>query len=162
MEVEVIQMSRHLKAIFILILLIFVSSNTVKANDFIGAYFYYDDKLVMLKNEYIGEFTISEQAYIVFEQLFRGITPNWSGVFTYIPKDTKLLDVALNNDSLQINVSKEILNYGGTAWEENLKKQILHTAFSIPGVNRFTLFIEGAEGILTEGTRLVLTEKGNL
>ncbi|MBR1736889.1 MAG: GerMN domain-containing protein [Firmicutes bacterium] len=89
-----------------------------------------------------------KKAEILFKTLFND--PH--NVINYIPKDTKLLGISLNNDELIINASAEIKNYGGSFYERKLVRQILYTAFELDSVNHVTLLIEGKTDYLPQGS----------
>ncbi|MBR1444693.1 MAG: GerMN domain-containing protein [Firmicutes bacterium] len=89
-----------------------------------------------------------KKAEILFKTLFND--PH--NVINYIPKDTKLLGISLNDDELIINASPEIKKYGGSFYERKLIRQILYTAFELDSVNYVTLLIDGKTDYLPQGS----------
>lgn len=95
-----------------------------------------------------AELSPAEKAFHVFEGFFS------DGLSASIPAETKVLQVTINEDLLILNVSREIKNYGGTANEEALTRQLVETALAMPGIAKVTLLIEGKEDYLPEGSRI--------
>lgn len=74
----------------------------------------------------------------------------------FIPSQTELLGVQLNDGELVVNVSKDITSYGGgNAMEYAVLGELLEKAFFYPSVDSFTLLIEGEEAFLPEGTQIL-------
>ncbi len=71
---------------------------------------------------------------------------------SFIPKDVKVLNVETKNKHLIINFSEEILNYGGSYYEQRLLAQILKTAAYMEEVEKITICVNGKVAILPEGT----------
>jgi len=69
-----------------------------------------------------------------------------------LPKGTKVEYVIFISNNLYINFSKEILNYGGTMWEEEMINNILEIAFEDEEVETVTIAIEGEIKNFVEGT----------
>ncbi|NLL70675.1 MAG: GerMN domain-containing protein [Epulopiscium sp.] len=79
--------------------------------------------------------------------------------YSCIPQGTYIIDVSLEEGDCIINLSKEILQYGGTYFEKMLSEQLLSTIFAFPQVQKMTLLIEGNHRPLTEGTELCNLER---
>ncbi|GMQ62298.1 GerMN domain-containing protein [Vallitalea maricola] len=79
---------------------------------------------------------------------------NNEGHYSFIPEEVTITNILFINGSLEIEVSEDILNYGGTAREMSMVDQILATVFSINEVEEFSLFIEGNREVLNEGTSI--------
>ena len=71
-----------------------------------------------------------------------------------VPENVKVLDVSLLEGLLTVNVSKDILSYGGSAFERALVEQLTKIAAEIPGTERFTLTIDGVLRPLIQGTEI--------
>lgn len=73
----------------------------------------------------------------------------------FIPSQTEILSVQWYGNELIVDVSRDIISYGGgNAMEYAVVGELLEMAFSIPEVESFTLLIEGEEDCLPEGTRI--------
>ncbi|PKM50919.1 MAG: hypothetical protein CVV02_09385 [Firmicutes bacterium HGW-Firmicutes-7] len=72
--------------------------------------------------------------------------------FYVIPEGSILNKVVVLEDEVFLDFSKELLNYGGNRWEEELVKILLDTAFSFENINYVTVAIDGEIKNLVEGT----------
>ncbi|WP_304943418.1 GerMN domain-containing protein [Vallitalea guaymasensis] len=79
---------------------------------------------------------------------------NNKGHYSFIPEEVTITNILFINGSLEIEVSEDILNYGGTAREISMVDQILATVFSVNDIEEFSLFIEGDREVLNEGTSI--------
>ena len=71
----------------------------------------------------------------------------------YMPKDAKILNVNLINNDLYINFNENILDYGGGSYyETNLIRLILHICFQFEDVNTVTFLIEDKFRLLPESS----------
>jgi len=71
-----------------------------------------------------------------------------------VAQGTRLLGIWQDHDTLFINVSREILSFGGgVANERLLLNQILRNAAEVPGAACLVLLVEGAEVTWPEGSR---------
>ncbi|MDR1665173.1 MAG: GerMN domain-containing protein, partial [Clostridiales bacterium] len=68
-----------------------------------------------------------------------------------VPSDVRVLSAEMDGDCLVLNVSEDILCYGGNAYETALIAQCEKNAAALPGVEYFTLLIEGELQSLAEG-----------
>ena len=99
---------------------------------------------------FVGEYSDVCIAEILFTNLFENV----SGKISLMPEDVKLLGVEISDGTLNLNVSSEILGYGGTAYENALAGQIMRTASEIDGVTKLSLLIDGEIRPLCEGSVL--------
>ena len=88
-----------------------------------------------------------EKIFALFENYFA--SENISA-----PKNVSVLGIKIDGGHLILNVSAEILNYGGNANERELIKELLDTAASVEGVTAFTLLVSGELVTLPEGREL--------
>lgn len=77
----------------------------------------------------------------------------------WVPAGVAVLGTSLNDGILTVDVSEEILNYGGNAFEAELVAELAAIAATVPGAEHFSLTIEGqrsplAEGYIIEGMSL--------
>lgn len=91
--------------------------------------------------------TAKEHAMVAFKNFFE------YGQYC-VPTDVEVLTITLNNGHLILNVSKEIWEYGGSAFEIALVEQLLKIASTVPEVSEFTLKIEGIVQPLVQGLEL--------
>jgi hypothetical protein len=63
----------------------------------------------------------------------------------------KLRGIKLDDETLVLNVSREIMNYGGNANEQALINYLLEAASNVKGINCLTLLVEGELVPLPEG-----------
>ncbi len=71
----------------------------------------------------------------------------------YMPEDTKILNVNLINNDLYINFNENILDYGGGSYyETNLIRLILHICFQFEDINTVTFLIEDKFRLLPESS----------
>lgn len=74
----------------------------------------------------------------------------------FISSQIEVLGVQWEENELIIDVSKDIVSYGGgNAMEYELVSQILNQVFTNSEVEYFTLLIEGGEATLPEGTQIL-------
>ena len=97
--------------------------------------------------EFEGFFTHEEKAFIVFSCLFN-MSPYC------VPDGVRVRGVKIENDCLTVNVSEEILLYGGCAYENALAAQCIKTAAALPSVKKLTLLIGSILRPLPEGTMI--------
>ncbi|MCT4685863.1 GerMN domain-containing protein [Vallitalea sp.] len=79
---------------------------------------------------------------------------NNEGYYSFIPEKVTITNILFINGSLEIEVSEDMLNYGGTAREISMVDQILATVFANNEIEEFSLFIEGDREVLNEGTTI--------
>ena len=94
--------------------------------------------------------TPEEHAQAAFKYFFRYSSYG-------VPENVNVLGVSLEDGLLTVDVSREILNYGGgSAFERALTTQLIKIAAEVPGTVRFILTIEGTLQPLAEGTEVIL------
>jgi hypothetical protein len=88
--------------------------------------------------------TAAREAYEAFTDFFESAG-------TAAPEGVRVLGVKLEGDHLTVNISDDIMNYGGNENERELIRQLLETAASLPDTVYFTLLIESRLIPLPEG-----------
>ncbi len=149
-------MSGRLKLAVVVIILIFIFPQKVKAAE-AGLVIKFKTENGIIKTEYeeikiLGNFTPNERAYLIFCNLF--LPEN-----EFVPEGTRLLSTMIICDTLYVNVSSEIKNYGGIYYEKHLMAQIVRTGLEINGVDKVTLLIDGEISLLNEGSLLYKATK---
>lgn len=89
----------------------------------------------------------------VFESYFN------EGHSYYVPKNVEINSLYYENGHLYLNISSEVLNYGGNFHENILKAEITRNALEIENVEKFTLLIDNKVGLLTEGGSIISATK---
>jgi len=94
-------------------------------------------------------FPVQHSAWVVFAQMFR------SGSY-FMPQDVTVLGADFNpaNGHLTLDLSKEVLNYGGTYFEYKFIKLMRKNAAALPDVLYLTVLIEGILQPLPEGVEI--------
>ncbi len=88
------------------------------------------------------------------EELLKGPRPE-SSLFTELPPGTELRNFAIQDNTVIVDFSKEILNYkGGLSGEKNVIMQTVLTLTQIPGVEKVQLLVDGEKIVLNYGTSL--------
>ena len=96
-----------------------------------------------------GSSTAEGYARIAYKYFFR------YGIYG-VPENVQVLDITFEDGLLTVDVSEDIVLYGGgSAFEMALVAQLTEIAGVVPGVDRLTLLIEGKEQPLAQGTKLV-------
>jgi len=138
--------------LFILILLFAfpqsVGADSTKLDKLTIFYFDADENISYYNIIIPAWLTIENRALVVFKQVFDKTV--------FVPQGVKVLDVFFHNEyaHLVINLSAEILNYGGTYFEYRLVTKLLMNASGIRGVGYFSIMIDGQWRYLPEGTKL--------
>ncbi len=136
----------------IVTLIIFLFPQKVRAAQEVNLYYYTVDRsediIKAEKIDFDRDMPGSEQAYAVFTKLF---TYPYNA---YIPDNTKLISVVLNDRVLILNVSEDILKYGGSYNETRIKELILKNAFVLDEVDKVTLLVNGEYVPLPEGSEI--------
>ena len=117
--------------------------------------FYYrainSDEVVMSSYPIIipARLTTEQRALLIFTEVFEDSLSKK----LFVPKNVKVLDVFFDYESthLILNLSQDILNYGGTYFEDKLVSILLANAAALPEVGYFTVLIEGKRLHLPEG-----------
>jgi len=100
-------------------------------------------KRVVLPVTYSAE----EHAQMSFGYFFQ------NGTYS-VPDDVEVLGIRITDGLLTVNVSESIMNYGGSSFEIALVTQLMKIATEVPGVDRFTLRVEGFLQPLVYGTEI--------
>jgi germination protein M len=123
----------------------------------------------MESNIYYYEFDQQDEGILVSEEIklqdnknveenirytLQALFDNDKDYYSFVPKDVTITNILYINGSLEVEVSEDILNYGGTAREISMVDQILATVFDNKEIEKFSLFIEGDREVLNEGTSI--------
>lgn len=141
------------KKYFLMFILTYVLNKDMIIN---GQDFY---KIYYLENNF--EESLSFDSYIILKELLEEekirllletYIYNSNKRNLYIPNNTKVLETKIINKDLFINFNENILNYGGSNYEINLIRLILHTCFQFENIETVTFLIEGKFKFLPEGS----------
>ena len=83
-----------------------------------------------------------------------GKKPAGGVLFSELPEGTELIGSDIKDDMIVLDISKEIMNYGGNAREEGILRQILYSMAQIEGVKKVKILVGGKATNLPEGTDL--------
>jgi len=83
-----------------------------------------------------------------------GEDPEREVLVTELPKGTRLIGSSIEADTVTLNISRELTDYGGNAREEGILNQILFSMGQIEGVSKVKILIAGEATTLPEGTDL--------
>jgi len=83
-----------------------------------------------------------------------GEDPEREVFFTELPKGTKLIGSSIKDDTVTLNISRELTNYGGNAREDGILKQVLFSMGQIEGISKVKILVDGELTTLPEGTDL--------
>nr|WP_317357733.1 GerMN domain-containing protein [uncultured Tyzzerella sp.] len=109
----------------------------------------FEESLMFDEYLILGDFMKEEKIKLILTTYFYD-THNRGG---YIPKGTKILGAKIINNDLYINFNKEIENYGGGShYEINLIRLILHTCFQFEDIKSVTFLIDGKFKVLPQGS----------
>lgn len=127
-----------------------VENKTMKLDLYLFKYL--NDKyeyLIPISKEYVG---IGD--YMLPAQIVRSLSqkPGKENLFTQLPENVELIDCNIEDKLVTLNFNKKIKNYGGTAREDGLLKQVLYSMKQINGVEKVRILIEGKKDDLPEGT----------
>jgi len=145
---------------FLLLLLIFIFPQTVFADDldYLEVFHHAEDadgdiSLASYKIRTPTWLTTENRALVVFTEVFNNIDPD---KMIFAPRDVVVLDVFFFSEysHLVINLSAEIMMYGGTYFEYRLVEKLLANAAAMPDVAHFTVWVDGQPTYLPEGTRI--------
>lgn len=100
--------------------------------------------------ELCNETPIENQMSEAFNQL---LLPS-NEVFQLIPEGTHLNKVIVVDGDLLLDFSEELLEYGGTLWEDELIHLLLSTAFSNESIKSVTITINEQTENFVEGTTI--------
>lgn len=151
-------------SIYLLLILLFVSNYSIQIraetdnNEDSGYYYIYECvdeetyKLSGIETKFEEDLDIEQKINKLFA-LLSELKYNENQI-TLLPESTKLLSCISDEGKVELNFSKEFINYGGTAWEKGLVEQVLTTAFSLAEVKEVTIFIDSEKIPLVEGTEV--------
>lgn len=127
-----------------------VESKTMKLDLYLFKYL--NDKyeyLIPISKEYVGIFD-----NMLPEQIVRSLSkkPDKENIFTQLPENVELIGCTVEDKLVTLDFNKKLKNYGGTAREEGLLKQLLYSMKQIDGVEKVRILIEGKKDDLPEGT----------
>ncbi|HHV29246.1 GerMN domain-containing protein [Acetivibrio mesophilus] len=138
---------------------VLINSDKINLADKLKKVDVYMFKYIKDKNEFILPISM-EYIGVSKEQLPAEIIrmlatkPANERIYSQIPSGVEVLDSRIDEDLLVLDLNKEIKNYGGTAREEGILKQILYSMKQIKDVNKIQILIEGKKGNLPEGTEI--------
>lgn len=75
-------------------------------------------------------------------------------LFSQLPLKTKLLGSEIKGNVLTLNFNTELRNYGGTAREEGLLRQLMYSMKQIQGIDKIRILVEGKNTLLPEGSEV--------
>jgi spore germination protein GerM len=136
------------------ILVTVISVGVIISSMMQGSAFYYDfdeegkEVLICEVMDLEEDNNIEENIKYTLTYLFDNINDR----YTFIPESVKVSNILYINGSLYVEVSSDMLNYGGNMRESAIVDQLLCTVFSFDEINDFTLEIEGEREFLVEGT----------
>jgi hypothetical protein len=73
----------------------------------------------------------------------------------FLPPTARVTGIVIFNQTLILNFSPEIMDYGGTYAEHILVEALLAHTRTIPGITRLTIHIDGKPAALPEGIKLI-------
>ena len=134
--------------IVILILILLLCFPPKVFADQTNTIFYYDlqngqTKLFQEKLNFHGDFPNSQIAFIIFDNLF-------CQQKMFIPQGSHLISARIENETLILNLSSQIKNYGGSYFEKHLLSQIKLTAQNL-NFDHFSILIDNQKQYLPEG-----------
>jgi germination protein M len=80
-----------------------------------------------------------------------------NGFKSLIPENTKVLDISLKDNILTINFSKELYNTSKED-EQKLIEALTYTLTSIDGINKISIYVEGAKLIILPKSKIIIPE----
>ncbi len=102
-----------------------------------------DDYVIPLTFKMNQRLTIQEEIIEVFSLLKTNTKAGNEYLRGYIPVDTKLLNIDLNNEILTLNMSNEFNNYTETN-EVKMLESMVHTFLDFDGVSELKLQVDGS------------------
>ena len=98
--------------------------------------------------------SVEHRALVIFSEIFDNFNP---GKMIYVPPDVRILDIFFHAEyaHLILNLSADILNYGGTHFEYRLINKLLINAAGIEEVGYFSVWIDGQRRYFPEGTEIL-------
>ncbi len=103
-------------------------------------------------SSFLGDKTSLEYKATLEEQSVKAL---FQAFFDYggscVPEEVYVLGAEIEEGLLTLNLSNEVLKYGGNYMELNFCKQLLKTALTLPSVKSLTVRIENERQPLPEG-----------
>ncbi|HOM01964.1 MAG TPA: GerMN domain-containing protein [Acetivibrio sp.] len=136
---------------------VLINSDKVNLADKLKKADIYMFKYINDKNEFILPVSM-EYIGVSKEQLpgeiirMLALKPANERIYSLIPSGVEVLGSRIEEGLLTLDLNKEIKNYGGTAREEGILKQILYSMKQLKNVDRIRILIEGKKDHLPEGT----------
>jgi hypothetical protein len=99
-----------------------------------------------------ADFPVEYRAWVVFSEIFE------RNEMEFVPQGVRILGTHFAADSgvLVLNLSKEVLDYGGTYFEYRFTQKLFKNAAALPGVRYFSVLVEGQILELPEGAKIYL------
>ena len=145
----------------LLVLLIFIFPQSIGAQelDRLQIFFYEidsdnEDALNYYDITIPSWLSVENRALIIFSEIFDNFNPD---IMIFVPPNVQILDVFFHAEysHLVLNLSSDILNYGGTYFEDKLINKLLINAATIPEVGYFSVLIDGQRQCFPEGTSIL-------
>ena len=89
-------------------------------------------------------------AWILFTQVFNSNAD-------FVPQNVEILSIWFDDGVVTINLSEDVMNYGGTYFEYNFVNILLNNAAALPYPNYLTVLVEGRVRHLPEGVEIFRT-----
>ncbi|MCL2855131.1 MAG: GerMN domain-containing protein [Defluviitaleaceae bacterium] len=96
-------------------------------------------------------FTTEQQAWVVFSKIFNNINPD---KMTFVPPNVQILNIWFENGALTLNLSSDVIKYGGTYFEHRFVEKLLKNAAQLPASHYITILTEGRARHLPEGIKI--------
>jgi spore germination protein GerM len=115
---------------------------------------------VQRKIGYYGK-NIENKISSAIKELIKGPTEEEKkeGFSTLVNEDIRLLNVSLENDTVNLDFSKEVEKGGGTLLMETRIAQIVYTATQFEGIKKVRFLIEGKNIDYFSGEGITIVEK---
>jgi len=144
--------------VLMILLYIFIFPAKAKAEE-ISVYYLKDDDVygVILKKcfEIPNNENLAKKIYITLDKLFNCVQN-----INYIPQNTKVLNVERIGKKVYINLSKEILSYGGGSnYEIGLIRQLLLNIFQYDEISIISITINDEKKYFPEGSLIYSYER---
>jgi len=143
-----------------MLLYIFIFPDRAKAEQ-ITVYYLNDDNVYasMLSQtfEIKNTYNTAEKTFIILDKLFNNVQN-----INYVPKNAKVLNVEKIGEKVYVNISGEILGYGGgSTYEIGLVRQLLYNIFQFDETETVSIFIENKKCYFPEGTLIYNYKKSD-
>ena len=98
--------------------------------------------------------SVEHRALVIFSEIFDNYNPN---KMVFVPPDVRILDVLFlaGSSHLILNLSSDILNFGGTHFEYKLIHKLLTNAAGVGEAAYFTILIDGQNQYFPEGALIL-------